>query len=199
MNSPTIRPIGLSAIRRALQQATLAEPEAPRQAAVAAVLRESEGQLEILLIRRSSHPSDPWWGQMALPGGRREPSEPSLRETAIRETLEEVGLDLAAHGEYLGALPPMQAKARGKILDLQIAPFVFCVRSFPELKHDASEVVETLWGDVVAMQDGRLDTQTPYIARGLTYQLPAYDVEGRTVWGITYEILQKLFLAVDVT
>ena len=197
MSSPTIRPIRLSAIRRALKAAPIPEPEAPLQAAVAAILRESEGKLELLLIRRSSRASAPWSGQMALPGGRRDPSDPSLRQTAIRETLEEVGLDLAEHGEYLGALPPLQAKARGKILDLQIAPFVFCIRRFPELIHDASEVVETLWGDVSAMHNGRLDTQTPYVRQGLTYQLPAYDVDGRTVWGITYEILQKLFFAFD--
>ena len=99
MSSPTIRPIRLSAIRRALKAAPIPEPEAPLQAAVAAILRESEGKLELLLIRRSSRASDPWSGQMALPGGRRDPSDPSLRQTAIRETLEEVGLDLAEQSQ----------------------------------------------------------------------------------------------------
>src|SRR6476646_9126644 len=66
------------------------------RAAVAAIMRERNGRAEILFIKRAERESDPWSGHMAFPGGRREPSDETLLHTARRETLEEVGLDLAS-------------------------------------------------------------------------------------------------------
>ena len=76
------------------RDAALAEQN--HAAAVALVLRQAPA-LELLLIKRSSSEDDPWSGQMALPGGRRDPADAGLQHTAIRETHEEVGLDLRAH------------------------------------------------------------------------------------------------------
>jgi 8-oxo-dGTP pyrophosphatase MutT (NUDIX family) len=42
-------------------------------------------EAELLLIRRAEHPSDPWSGHMALPGGRNDPQDTSLYETVVRE------------------------------------------------------------------------------------------------------------------
>src|SRR6478752_6570976 len=70
-------------------------------AAVAAVLVPSPDA--VLLIRRAERAGDPWSGHMALPGGRREPEDADLVETARRETFEEVGLQLA-RSDLLGGL-----------------------------------------------------------------------------------------------
>src|SRR5688572_28899501 len=68
-----------------------------KHAAVAAVLHEpGEGHPELLFIERAEHPLDPWSGHMAFPGGRVDPGDPGPRHAAERETLEEVGLDLAS-------------------------------------------------------------------------------------------------------
>jgi 8-oxo-dGTP pyrophosphatase MutT (NUDIX family) len=64
------------------------------RAAVALILREGTNGLELLFIRRADHPQDPWSGQMAFPGGRAEPGEEDLKATAVRETAEEIGVDL---------------------------------------------------------------------------------------------------------
>ena len=64
------------------------------EAAVAAVLRERPGELELLFIRRAEHADDPWSGDLAFPGGRIDPEDAGPREAAIRETLEELQLDL---------------------------------------------------------------------------------------------------------
>ena len=81
--------------------------------------------IELLFIRRAEHEKDPWSGQMGFPGGRAEPGDPGPEATAVRETLEETGLDLAGDGERLGALDEVKALARGRPVDLVIAPFVF--------------------------------------------------------------------------
>jgi 8-oxo-dGTP pyrophosphatase MutT (NUDIX family) len=58
------------------------------------MLRERNLGLELLVIRRAENELDPWSGHMALPGGGREPGDESVYDTARRETLEEIGIDL---------------------------------------------------------------------------------------------------------
>ena len=59
---------------------------------LAAILREGPESAEVLFIRRSEQPGDPWSGHMAFPGGRQAPTDRELLDTARRETLEEIGL-----------------------------------------------------------------------------------------------------------
>ena len=73
-------------------------------AAIAVTLRMGEREPELLLIKRSEHEGDPWSGHVACPGGRREPGDADLAATAMRETLEETGIDLARVGRVLGTL-----------------------------------------------------------------------------------------------
>jgi 8-oxo-dGTP pyrophosphatase MutT (NUDIX family) len=68
------------------------------------MLREGPAGLELLFIRRAEHEADPWSGQMGFPGGRAEAGDTDLKQTAIRETLEEIGIDLARDGAFLGPL-----------------------------------------------------------------------------------------------
>src|SRR5829696_5060960 len=75
-----------------------------RRAAVALVLREGSEGPELLVIKRSEAEHDHWSGHLALPGGRVEAEDESLLATAVRETREEVGLDLNAGGEAVARL-----------------------------------------------------------------------------------------------
>ncbi|NNL85157.1 MAG: NUDIX domain-containing protein, partial [Myxococcales bacterium] len=58
------------------------------------IFRENSAHTEVLFIERARHPDDPWSGHMALPGGRLDPVDASLRAAAERETREEVGVEL---------------------------------------------------------------------------------------------------------
>lgn len=65
-----------------------------------------KGDPEVLFIKRAARSGDRWTGHIALPGGKREPSDPDDRAAATRETEEEVGLDLNAdHCIFVGNLP----------------------------------------------------------------------------------------------
>jgi 8-oxo-dGTP pyrophosphatase MutT (NUDIX family) len=187
--------IDLGRIRAALARhrgAQLGATHGELRAAVAAVLRDSGNGTEVLLIRRAARVGDPWSGHMALPGGRQQAEDRDILHTAIRETAEEVGLDLEASADLVGRLDELPAMARGRPAGLIIAPFVFALTSAPELVTNA-EVEEALWTPLTPLLRGTLDSSLPYELDGRKLTLPAWDVQGRIVWGLTHRILSTLF------
>jgi 8-oxo-dGTP pyrophosphatase MutT (NUDIX family) len=172
--------------------------EAKKQATTT-TLRPSGLDTEVLLIRRADRPGDPWSGHMAFPGGHHEPIDADLRETAVRETLEEVGLDLRAH-EYLGQLDEVAAMARGRAVGMTIAPHVFAVSDGPIVLRPNHEVAELLWGSLGRMFRGEVDATKEISYGGETMRLPAFLVQEQLVWGMTHGMLRSLFalLAEDV-
>ena len=187
----------LKCIRRALagRPFSRSQPASPNLlAAVGLILKpaEANSEVELLLIRRAERQGDPWSGQMALPGGRFDPQDADQYATVVRETREEVGLDLDAYGELLGRLDDIPATARSMRTGLVIAPYVFALGRGPELVTNY-EVAETLWAPLGPMVRGEIDAVTEYRVGDDTYELPAFAVQGRVVWGLTYAILQNLF------
>lgn len=170
-------------------------PPAPklgeRFASVAIVLRDGANGVETLLIRRAQIEGDPWSGHMAFPGGRHDRTDPDLLATAIRETREEVGLDLEACAAYLGRLELLPAIAKGRLVGLTIAPFVFQLTDTVTLEPN-HEVMEALWAPLADLASGAHETVVRYGVEGSQIELPAWDVEGRVVWGLTYRMLQAL-------
>jgi ADP-ribose pyrophosphatase YjhB (NUDIX family) len=96
---------------------------APRRAAVALVLRGGTEGPELLVIKRSEAERDHWSGHLALPGGRAEPEDESLLATALRETFEEVGIDLRAGGEVLARLGTVKPQSP-YVPRISVTPFV---------------------------------------------------------------------------
>jgi 8-oxo-dGTP pyrophosphatase MutT (NUDIX family) len=118
-----------------------------------------------------------------------------LVATAIRETHEEVGVDLRAHGELLGRLDDVQAIARGEPMDLIIVPHVFLLRQSAPLTVQDSEVAEALWTPLAPMLRGDTVTARPYEHAGQRFELPGYQVGEHVVWGLTHRMLELLFAA----
>jgi 8-oxo-dGTP pyrophosphatase MutT (NUDIX family) len=186
--------LGLPDVRNVLVKRApreLAEHE--KWAAVALLLRENASGPEVFFIRRAEHPQDPWSGHMAFPGGRQDAGDATLLETAMRETREEVGLDLSIEAEHIGQLDDLQAIARGKPQETVIRPFVFEVHRESPLQVDDREVAEALWTPLLPLYRGEVDTVRPYQWHGTNIDFPAYDVGGRVVWGLTYQMLRSFF------
>lgn len=172
-----------------------AEPrsEGMMEAAVTAVLRQAH-QLELLLIRRVERSEDPWSGQMALPGGRRERGDPDLVRTAFRETEEEVGIALDPEVHLLGGLDEVRPSSR-HLPPLVIAPWVAAVDPAIEVVPDPREVALALWVPVDELR--REVSEVHYERDGFAARFPAYRVQGHDVWGLTHRILERLFDLLD--
>src|SRR3989442_6990796 len=98
----------LERLRKFLLPLELAEADfrANPAAAVMMILHDGRHGLEVLLGERTKREGDPWSGQVGLPGGRHRAEDPTMLATAIRETKEEVGIDLEGRAEILGHMPP---------------------------------------------------------------------------------------------
>jgi 8-oxo-dGTP pyrophosphatase MutT (NUDIX family) len=178
-------------VSRALEAraARCAERDEPYgEAAVAVIMRPTLATgVELLLIRRAEREGDPWSGQIGLPGGRIDPIDPSLEATAIRETQEEVGIDLARHGAILGVLDELRPRTP------HLPPII--VRPFVAVLHDPialrpnSEVAEARWVPLDALMAPVSRVQTAVTVRGMTFQVEAFQHEEFIVWGMTERIL----------
>jgi 8-oxo-dGTP pyrophosphatase MutT (NUDIX family) len=167
----------------------LADVAGLKRAAVALVVRPAVDDLMILLIERLKSASDPWSGHMAFPGGRRDGGESDF-ETAIRETAEEVGVDLGAAGALLGRLDdvkPSHAGAR-----IAVAAFVFCVPSETAVSLSPREVAASFWVPLKHLSDPASAAEhLQVMPGGGRSNFPAVSYHGHVIWGLTYRILMQ--------
>jgi 8-oxo-dGTP pyrophosphatase MutT (NUDIX family) len=170
---------------------TIAAPAA-RRAAVAAVLCDTEAGASVLLIRRAARERDPWSGHMGLPGGFQEREDADLVQTAIRETREEVSLDLARDAQLLAQLGGLRPSVAGKAALVSIVPLVFALPGPCHPLPNPREVEEIVWAPLAHLLSPGSKGSHTYQAGAQRLRFPAFDVRGRIVWGLTYRILQEL-------
>jgi 8-oxo-dGTP pyrophosphatase MutT (NUDIX family) len=190
---------------RASERLALIEPNAEwdskmRQSAVAMAIDwdgscgGDPGGPSVLLMQRAKHPSDPWSGQVSLPGGRAETEDKDLQATAIREAHEELGIELGKSARHLGQLPARRAMAQGGYVDLWITPHVFEITEavFPQPSREAREA---FWLPLASAKRGDLDHKFLYRRKDSESDilLPGWRFEGRVIWGLTYRMLLTLF------
>lgn len=166
------------------------EPASTR-AAVAAILREGADGLELLFQRRAEHEGDPWSGHISFPGGRAEPGEDEMLQTAMRETLEETQIDLARDGTLLGRLDEIRAMARGRPVDLSIAPFVFRLNATMDGTPN-HEVVSLHWLSLDRLLDRSNHSTMEYDHEGRRLDLPCLRMADLVIWGLTYRMFDNL-------
>jgi 8-oxo-dGTP pyrophosphatase MutT (NUDIX family) len=168
-----------------------AERDEPfKEAAVALIIRPcANDDAELLFIRRSLRAGDPWSGQIGLPGGRFEPADASLEETALRETFEEVGLDLRAEGRVLGMLD--EIRPRTPVLPpIIVRPYVVVVERTPDLVL-SDEVAEVRWVRVSELFVPGARVSTTVSVRDLRMRVDAFQHGDFTIWGMTERILSN--------
>lgn len=151
------------------------------------VLRPGPAGLELLLIRRADRAGDPWSGHMALPGGRREAGDADDRDTAARETREEVGIDLADAGELLGTLESVEP--RGGPWPVRVFPSVWAVPAVTAAL-PSGEVAAAFWVPLAELTDPASACEHLHVASGTRF--PALRCGEQLVWGLTYRILAQL-------
>ena len=174
----------------------VAPPANGPSAAVAAVIRIGLSGAEMLFIERSSKKGDPWSGQMAFPGGRMEPPDEHSLATAVRETKEELGLDLS-DSLTLGRLSDLEGGPRGTRQRLRVTPHLFWLSGERPAVTPNHEVAAAVWVSVADLINEERYIQYPYPPLG-TDLWPGIEVEGdRVIWGLTLRMLIDLFERLD--
>ena len=172
--------------------------ESTSRAAIALLLQPRADDIYVLFIHRAHHPKDPWSGHMAFPGGRHEPADPDLLITIQRETDEEVGIDLAACGEYLGRLEEVQAMAGGRQTGMIVSRFVYSIPADVRPVPDPVEVQDTIWVPLAFMLDkGAEQTVSRELQDGSTIDVEALLYGGKTIWGLTYRVLRDFLTVIN--
>ena len=160
----------------------------PKRAGVMALFYPDDlGITHLLLIKRNSYPGV-HSGQIGFPGGRVEKKDRDMLDTAIRETEEEVGAQ------------PRQIEVVRSLSELYIPPSNFEVFPFMALYHkqtpfvaQASEVaglVEVSLSDF--MDDKLLGSQVLSTSYARQIEVPAFMLNGHTVWGATAMMLNEI-------
>ena len=165
-------------------------------AAVAAVVRQARDGVEVLFIQRAEDPKDPWSGHMAFPGGRVEEGDADSLETAMRETREEVGLDLVKAGTPLGRLSDVAAVGRGKPLALVVEPYVFSIEERPTLDPN-QEVEEVVWVPLDFLLDRGNRSTIPWRHGEVRVNLPCYRFQTHVIWGLTFGMVDELLTLLE--
>jgi 8-oxo-dGTP pyrophosphatase MutT (NUDIX family) len=178
------RTVGHSNELGPLPEGTGAAPEL-REAAVLVPLFLNQGRLQVLLTLRSDrlthHP-----GQIAFPGGGRDPGDPDLGATAIRETEEEIGLG-RSQIELLGPLDRLDT-----VTGFRVSPFTAAIPFPHELRPEPAEIAKILSVPLASLlAPGALRTESRQY-RGVARSFSVYAVSDPPIWGATAHVLRGL-------
>jgi 8-oxo-dGTP pyrophosphatase MutT (NUDIX family) len=168
------------------------EPQMRLAAILLALRARADGEPELLMIKRAEAEGDPWSGHIACPGGRMEPGDHDLAVTAVRETLEETGVDVARDGRLLGHLDDISPRTP-VLPPIVIRPYVALVRADVEIV-PSREVAAAFWVPVSALRE-RTSWRIGHVPVGGAMREVAVFQHGEyTVWGLTERVLRQ-FLA----
>jgi 8-oxo-dGTP pyrophosphatase MutT (NUDIX family) len=188
------RPISKSEISELLLQGPRVDLSETfsKASGVALLLCEGSEGLELLFIQRATNPLDNWSGQIAFPGGKKDPTDATLLEACLREVQEEVGLVLSPES-LLGSLDDLQARKKGHPLEFYVQPFVFFISEKPALFACASEVADVFWVPLAHLLAAENATHFPLLRGDQPLKLPAIRLpRGEILWGLSHMMVRNL-------
>ncbi len=157
-----------------------------RQAAVSVIMKDKEAP-SILLIKRADRKEDPWSGQVAFPGGKTQKGDATLRDTAIREAKEEVGLDLREDADFLGYFSAFRTHTG----TMDVVPSAFLMRTEAEVRPNG-EVASYRWVKVERLLSEQAKSSYRLDIGGQVREMPALLVDDYLVWGLTHRMIATL-------
>lgn len=164
-----------------------------RISAVMLLLYIKKGTWHLLAIRRTKD-GGVHSGQIGFPGGRVEPEDNNNEETALRETLEEVGIE-SENIEVLGALSPVMIS----VSNFRVYPFVGFVEKLLIKNINTREVAEVLEIPLEKLfaAEAMVDTEIEISNYGMTRNVKAYQTDENTIiWGASALMIKELELII---
>lgn len=160
----------------------------PRKAGVMALFYPDRDDItKIVLLLRKEY-KGVHSNQVGFPGGKREKEDKDIRATALRETMEEVGV-ASGKIEVIRAMttlyiPPSNFLVH-PFLGVMKEPPVF----FPQ-EEEVEEVIEVPLGDV--LDDSLVSRKTITTSYAVNVNVPVFNLEGYVVWGATAAMLSEV-------
>lgn len=159
----------------------------PKKSAVMIVLYPHDETIHAVLIQRGIY-EGVHSGQVAFPGGKFEDGDLDLKQTALRETQEEIGL------------LPEQIKVLGSLTEVYITPSNFLVKPYigvvhqkPDFIVDAREVARVITVDLFQLNNKEIIKEKSILqSGGFKIKTPYYEIEGLTIWGATAMMISEL-------
>ncbi|CAN5564047.1 CoA pyrophosphatase [soil metagenome] len=159
----------------------------PKRSAVLILLFPHQDSIHTVLIQRHEY-DGVHSGQIAFPGGKFEEEDVELKQTALRETAEEIGVN------------PANINVIGSLTDIYISPSNFLVKPFigiinerPTFVLDTREVQKLISVDLFYLNDKTIIGEKSIVhSGGLKIKTPYYEIEGLTIWGATAMIISEL-------
>jgi 8-oxo-dGTP diphosphatase len=167
----------------------LISDEQGANAAVALLLKMKDQSLSVLFVKRVENPADPWSGQIAFPGGKRDAKDQNLTQTIIREILEETNVNLLDKCRFLGVMTALTSKPKPEI---GILPFVILLEREPSIKLNEKELSGFAW---IPFEEIIRSKGSIRFGFG---EFPAYVVGGTVIWGLTYRILENFLQTLNI-
>lgn len=158
-----------------------------REAAVLVPLLLRDGVPQVLFTKRPTtlrHHA----GQYSFPGGSRDAVDPTPLQTALRETREELGIDVTGV-RVLGALDEVPTLGGS---GFRIQPFVGVLPQGLEYKPNPAEVEFIVEVPLAHLMDPTVHRTEPHFSRGVAYEVDFYTYERHVIWGATGRILRHL-------
>jgi 8-oxo-dGTP pyrophosphatase MutT (NUDIX family) len=175
-----------------LDRVFLSFPRIPRndtgKAAVLILLYQFKGLVRTVFIQRPKY-NGVHSGQISFPGGRAEPADKGLIETALREAKEEVGID-PSRISVLGTLTPLFIP----VSNMLVTPVLGWTDVRPEFRIRKEEVVFLIEGELYKFLNPAIVKTKPFEVRGEMRDLKYFDYKGYVIWGATAMMLNELLI-----
>ncbi|PWH86275.1 NUDIX hydrolase [Brumimicrobium oceani] len=158
-----------------------------RVSAVALILYENQNELKGILTQRSPY-RGMHSGEICFPGGKMEDFDHDLKQTAIREATEEIGLK-HEHFELLGELTPVFIP----VSNFSIQPYVFHYKEQPIFVKNIREVAEIFSFPIHQLFDESIikKKSLKLSDNRILDNIPYFDINNKVVWGATALILHE--------
>jgi len=156
---------------------------------------DSKSSYEVLFIRRAMRPGDHWAGDVAFPGGWRKKDECDL-DTMIRESYEEIGIDIRKCFVHLGNVDDIKLMG-WKTLIMACGVFMEVSGDY-EIQINPSEVADYLWVPIEETVQRKYFVEreytmpTPYNFKvrfpAVSLRAQGVEVEWGYLWGLTHMV-----------